>query len=72
MSVEAPQIPIEDSQSRVTIRATVEAELARRAEIEKVATALLDEANHLQDKAKNLRTQAHRLRLLIKDDAGRE
>lgn len=64
--------PTTEPHKSVTIRATAEAGLARNAELESIATALLDEANQLQERVKNLRTQAHRIRVLIKSDAGRE
>jgi hypothetical protein len=67
------ELPIEESRSHVTIREAVEIALARHAELEKVAAELLDEANQLQKRVQNLRTQAHRIRTVLKTDAaGRE
>jgi hypothetical protein len=43
-------------------------EVARRRTIEAIAKELFDEANRLQERAKELRSKAHRMRELINDD----
>jgi ABC-type phosphate transport system auxiliary subunit len=43
----------------------------RRQVLEAIRGELLQEANELQEKAKSLRTKAHRIHLLINSDTGR-
>ena len=46
--------------------------MERRKELQQIQKKLLEEANVLQERVKNLRTQAHRIGKLINDGTGGE